>query len=717
MPRISQEEQDTALRVNRLADWLIGLQSAEHPRMYRNLCFYHGAQWVWWNKRYNQIEELPRTKDWQVRITENHCRQLINRAVAGYMRTDPRIQAIPVSSGEAHRLSARVVRHYMDYTWERCNVQHFIRNRALLWATVVGEGWLELGWDPDAGGEVELRIPRLPEPLPQPGEDVIYDLLASGMPNEYGPEIRRINIGDLRVGAPSPFCIYKDPDAENWEDVRYIIKVTFHPVQSVEDTYGLEPGTLHGDVSPTTSTNYSLRVMEGLRELGRNQLLESSTSVKGRDEQGRYIRSMGIYDSGDSHELVMLKEMWVRPSRKTPEGRYVIVANERCLNPRELGRSRFHNPYGDIPFIRFTCYPMLGSPYCQSLIDDLYPLQVRLNRLLSNDVAIGNMHRSSQWLVHKEALVDKNAFNDRPGQLIPYGGRPQDPPPKRIDPPSVIYDFKVRYDMTVNAMQGIVSEREASLGINPSGGRSAAVVTKLQQADEQGHALIKDNYYDSLTRLGRLMMKISQRFIAEDRVIPVTARNGRLGTALLREVDVQNCVDVRVMGDDGLPSGILPRMNMILQLAAATGLNFTDPAQREVLMRILEAADLESFFDNDDGEERFRVHMEHRLFAEGFRDVPVRPYDLTPVHIEGHRRWMASPEAQDLFQQQPEMEQVAQAHLDLHITVDRMNQPTAMLSAGQQASPPAAGAAPGSGMELPPSEAAGGPMAAAGMGA
>lgn len=711
-------------RVNELAEREVLRQSSEHPRWYRNLCFYLGAQWVWWNKRYNVIEELPRDADWSVRITENHIRPTIHRMISQIMRDNPAWQAIPVGSTEEDRLATKQWRYFLDHEWNRMMVPRLMRNRVLLWALLTGRGWLELGWDPDAGDPREVRIPRQPQASDEGGAGVLD--MKPGMENKFGPEFDVLSVfeGDLFAEAPSPFNIFSDPSAETWQQTRWVMKITFHHMQEVEEFAGFDPGTLDSDVSGMTQQSFSLRVLEGVKETGGHRMLSALSgggAVAGTDQEGKYIRSMGMYSSDDAASLVAVKRLWVRPNRSAPEGRYLVVAGGRCLNSRALGKERFHNPYRTLPFVPFTCYEQPGSNFAQSVVDDLYHLQVRLNRLLSNDTAIHNLHRSPQWLVHEQTLIDKRSFNDKPTQIIAWKGPVNLPPPRRIDPPNLSFDLRARYDLVIEGMQRVASVGNVSSGENVSGGRSAAVVDLLQKADESGREIIKDNYYDSLTEAGRLAAQITKRFVREDRVIPALGRGGKVSAILFKQAQIERCLDVRISGEDGLPSTLLGRMKMILQLSQTGLMNFLDPRDKTAALRLLDAADLEGFFDMGEDSERERIAMEHQLLLQGM-DPPIKPYDLARTHIEEHTRWMREPSQQEAFSQDPSLEQRAQQHVDLHLDSRNMNQvepgtvQPQLGSLPAEASSPAAGPGSASGSGPPPGMGSGGPGMAGGGG-
>jgi len=95
-------------------------------------------------------------------------------------------------------------------------------------------------------------------------------------------------------------------------------------------------------------------------------------------------------------------------------------------------------------------------------------------------------------------------------------------------------------------------------------------------------------------------------------------------------------------------------------------LNPGDPKDRALAFKAMEFGEFASILDNDEGPERIRIHGENITMLGG-QPVPVKPYDRQIMHIDGHSRYMRSPEAQAMFKIQPEIEQVFQEHMDSHL--------------------------------------------------
>lgn len=706
MGRRSNAEKRAVEFVNDLFKRELTRQATWHPRWYRNLSMVKGQQWLWWNRDTNQILELPRREAWHIRLTINRLRGIIWRVIAQVTRNDPRFVAVPVDGSERNRLAAQAWQDYLTYIWEQNKVRRLLRDRVLPWASIVGRGWLKVCWDPDAGNEREYRVPRHPDANEQAVE--LADLLQGGAENF---DVERLRDGEVRFEAPSPFNILLDPAAESFDKARWLMEIQFCHVQEVEDTYGLKRGVLKPDLGDSSVPSYALRVLTGMKELAGAVASVVGTAT---DPDTAFLKAVGLYEGDDLESMVAVKHLWVAPTRDAPEGKYIIVANERALNPG-TGKDRFRNPYGRIPFVPFDCFPGLGSTVPQGLIDDLYPLQTALNRTFSNHLAVRNLHRGPQWLVPRRTMVDRNAFNDRPTQIIPYEAAPNIPAPKRIDPPTMSFDHRADVASIMEQMEEVASLRPASRGLNPAGTRSNSALETMQAADEEGRAPMKERYHDGLTDTAGLVANVVKRFVREPRLMLIH-QGSQVRMGLFSQADVEGCTDVRLSGEPGLPRTLMGRLRFIMGMAEAGLLSVADPSQRSLAFRLLGSADLQGFFDQGEGTERERIFLENQLLLRGMQ-VKAKPYDNHVLHADEHVRFMRSPEAQLAFQQNPELEQGFQQHLNPHINVQEGTMPPPEMASKSMSPPSAPGAQ--SGLQTgsaQPMEASGELLAAGGAG-
>jgi len=664
-----------------LAHWVDGIcensmyaMQREQSRWYRNIAFLGGQQWIRWNKRLSTVDELPRTKDWHVRLTLNLLRDVIHRMVSAVTRGDPRFFGVPQSATEGDRLSARAVGRYLDHVWESNYLSGLLEDEVLIWAMTTGRGWVQPYWDPDAGDVNHVRVPKQTTPEDEAGPEGKEDLFEAipGLAEEAGasldPGFKTVAVreGAIRFRCVSPFNVVFDLSGESYAEARYAGTMTFANRQNVEENFNLKPGTLTPDTQDAQRTGFSQSVREGMQTIGRGIGSMMAGSVAGSGTNGKYLRHVGLYDSpSDTSELVMLKEIYFQPNEKYPDGRYVAVCNGLVLN-KGRGEERFYNPYGGINLISFEAYPRVGSPFCDAPMDDLCPPQMAVNRLVSNHIAVGNLTRGRQWLVHNKSLVDRNSFTDAPNQIILYGGRPGlTVAPKPVDPPRYTGEMAAELNIYIEMIERISGVREVSQGENVSGGRSAAVVRHLATLGEQGRKSIQNRYRRSIAKLGRLVVLIAQRFVKEDRLIPMTGKNGQLSAQLFRSADIESCLDVRVVCEDG-PNSVMEKKQYALDLANVGLFDMQDPQQKTVFMRLLDHPDLDALIDMDETSERTRVYEENMMMLNG-EEVRPEPFDNQLLHAMGVTAFMKEARTRELMESDPQLKQRLLAHRDAHI--------------------------------------------------
>jgi hypothetical protein len=354
----------------------------------------------------------------------------------------------------------------------------------------------------------------------------------------------------------------------------------------------------------------------------------------------------------------LLKELWVAPNQEHPQGRYVVVANDQVLDDRD-------NPYGRIPYCFCTWSPRPGSIYSDGLIPALCDIQREMNIAFSRQSSLLQVHSNPPWLVHQRSKVDPAAFTDRPGQIVIHDTPAGVAPPSRQPPPLVTTNYEHWIAQLEAQMQEVAGLRGASRGVNPEGVRSGTMLSLLINANAAGRRPVIARYREFLQDLAHLLMQITRRYVKEDRLVSVI---GNDGTALVQEFtrqDIEHGFDVRVSVGDGLPDDPMARAEFVMGLARSGLYNLTEEETRVKLRKMIEFGNLADAYD-EDTQERYRIHGEN-LRMLGGQEAPVKPYDLHKMHADGVARFMRTYEAQQAFEQNPQLEQIFQRHLDTHL--------------------------------------------------
>jgi hypothetical protein len=542
-----------------------------------------------------------------------------------------------------------------------------------------------------------LRVPTIVRPG-EPAADLPPEMdaeleQAKSIFGEEEPEANEANEpvkeGDFVFGAPSYYSILTDPFAFRHEHLRWLIEEQLVPLQEVEELYGV---TLTPDESTDAPERDGIAAGVGMLV---GSVFSALTGIGKGGGKSKYVKKTGLY--GDSDKLVLLRTLYTSPSPKSPDGRIVVTAGDVLLEAKD-------NPYGLIPFVPIPCIPVPGSPVTVPMVSLFRPLQLAIDRLVSQDIRNARMFGNPQWLAKRRTVINPADFDDTEGRLIQFDSDPQDPSstPRRLDP-AFSQGSTNQIMMLREMMYEVAGLNEASRGENPSGGRSAEMLYALSAKDDEGNLPIQQGMDDALSDLGRIILQVGKRFFKEDRVARVVGAGGEVMVREIAKTDILNGFDVKVRGDNYLPRSWSQRVDVAMKMAQSGMYDMENPEERTELLRMMELGSVNSLWDKGEEQERYSIHEENLALVEGTGAVPVSAYDLHKQHLYGHRKFQRSGEYKQLLAAMPDAERAAvvariDAHTDEHYDVLRVGEGLDPIGAGPEA-PEGAPAMPGASPE------------------
>jgi hypothetical protein len=194
---------------------------------------------------------------------------------------------------------------------------------------------------------------------------------------------------------------------------------------------------------------------------------------------------MGIGRNDGKKSQVIILEIWVKPNYlpELPEGGMFTIAGGEVVQGFE-GWPYDHNQY---PISKIDNSPT-GKFYTTSIVEDLIPLQMELNRSRSQLIESKNKMSKPQ-LAAEKGSVDAKKITSEPGLVVEYnpGFSPPTPLPLQNLPSYVTEEINRLYD----DMADISGQHEVSNGSTPPGVTAATAISFLQEQDE---SLIAGNY-------------------------------------------------------------------------------------------------------------------------------------------------------------------------------------------------------------------------------
>ncbi len=490
------------------------------------------------------------------KLVVNHLYDLTMQRVARITRNKPSIAINPANSEFKDKVSARVIKFWIDYLLYQNDFDPIVSATALN-AYLTGEAYISSKWDPDAGEVTkewrdeeadaarEGREPRIAL-TDDKGEPVV------GQDGEQLYVEKAVKTGDVVL--------------ESWTLLDTIVERC-------------------GDFKKANYYFHEEYVdIDELRALYPDQA-EKIEADPGEDELSKW-RDIAGYDGGPAEGKVLVRHFRHKPTNFLASGRHVVSTRTAILvnkplakNERGLGLARLTDI--DVPKRQHGLSFYEHGKRINAAINDLTSMGMRNSKMMSHP----------RWVVPRGSIIKKDALgNDI--TIIEYAGATE---PRMITPPPMNTELmNMRADLKQD-LQMILGVFDISRGEIPPNLRSAIALQLVDEQEEQRangsvakHAnLIRDVIQNSINVASAYYEKNDKR------LIPVVGTNNRY---LVKEFDPSHLTksyDVRVSNSSGLPQTKAARTEMLIALKEAFPKMVTDERAAE----LLQWGDVDGFYD------------------------------------------------------------------------------------------------------------------------
>jgi len=576
------------------------------------------------------------------RMHVNKILPTINNRLAKLCKNPPKYDVQPESSSVEDKDAARLSLQILKYIW--CK-EHIDEKRIPLymWTQQCGHGYMKVCWDPTLGKR------------------------------QVNPEIGELEYeGDIRIDVVSPFEIFVDAQAKNWDDVckSWLIQAKVRKLDYFKMHYPDKGDLVKEEDAWLLSLQYDYRI--------------NSLNARGPASSG-----LGMAMKDSAIELTKYEA----PSKKYPNGRMITVANGIVLVDKEL-------PCGEIPFCKFDDILVAGKYYSEAIITSLRPIQDQYNETIRRRAEWTKKLLSGKLIAARGSAIAQESLNDQSGELVYYTPVPNAPnggaPVPMTMPmiPEYAYKEEERLTQMMNDISGI---SEVSRGTLPSAGIPALGMQILTEADDSRIGVITEQHEGAFARLGKLILSYVQDYYVMPRKLKIAGTSLEYTVKDFVGADIRNNTDVVVIRGSTLPGNKALRRQEILNLFNQGLLgNPQDPKVLEKVLGMLEFGDIGEAWE-DYGIDQAQIKRGISALEQG---LPVMVHEF-----DNHEAWITELNRfrkQEKFEKLPPQIQMlfddcAEQHLQFFI---QQNQPPQPLS-GPGEMPPAP---EGLGMEQPPTE-------------
>ena len=583
------------------------------------IAFVEGDQYIYWDPFTKRVSRLP-TEDGEkprhrVRLVDNQLFNVVERLVAKMTSNSPVFEPVPRTTDQSDRNAAQLGKHLFEYLWDDLHVDSKL-DEALRWAIICGEGWWQVSWDSRARKPYQVSLdPQTGEPIVNPGKLEASKQMAAA--NGQQLETKTFYQGEITIESLSPhevFLIGGNTTAE----AHAAIKVKGYSAEFIEDRFGKK-------VDPD-----------------------------GESDEG-YINLGNVDKKNERKELVILKELWLKPTNVSPKGKYVAWAGSTILVEADYPFS-----HGELPFHRFDGLRIPGRAYNISLIQQLISPQKALNRRFSQIIEYANIVNAPQWIAPIGSI--QTPLTDEPNLVVQYIPHPAgDKPAPRAMPELQPWNFQLLNELK-SAISDVSGQSEVSKGKAPANIEAGLALAFLsEQADSILGPRIKQMEH-VLSVAGSQVLSLAKQFYTEPRLIKMTGVVGTVAAREFRGADLDGCEGIKVVPGSALPNSKAAQQDLVLKLMQQgvipwqKGLRLMDFGGRDELLALWEQS-------------KRRQQREIEAFLRGDQVAPPTEWDEHEAHIEVLLKLFNS----DEFESYPP--QVAQALQEHYMTHKQMLPP------------------------------------------
>jgi len=555
-----------------------------------NLAWLIGRQYTAWHRLQRKIIEMP-APSWRVRLVANRILPIWRSSLGRLLKTRPMPDVIPASGDEQDVQTAKVGDRLVKHIW---NTQDFDGRKSIElygWILACGTGFVMPWWDHSVGDAIEM--PEMAEP------DALLTDKDAGLEK----------MGDVVLDVVSPFEVYPDPIATNWDDMQWVWRSKALPVATLKERYP----DMKDEIHPESGLEAIIYPFDPIMQGPQFGIRETPPVAK---------------------DMARLKEYFERPSKKYPKGRHAVLVGDVFVKYEE----ELPYEHGELPLIKFDYIVYPGRWWGGGIIEQLIPLQREYNRTRSQIIENKNLMSKPKLLIPTSAEISADAWTSEPGEKVyfsPLGGRPE----PWVPPPIPGYVLQ-ELDRTEQDMMETSSHHYISRGMNAPGVRTAAGMAMLQEADDTPFGPVLQWNENSFRKVGEHILELAKQFYTEARIVYMGLGTEAAVVEFTRE-KLQGRFRVLVDIGSSLPMSKAARMQFALEmLDRGFFRNERNQPDEAKFFEFLEMQSAVDVFRQDESIDLRVARTENVEMRDRQSQFEPGEYDNHMVHMNQHVRFL-----------------------------------------------------------------------------
>lgn len=338
----------------------------------------------------------------------------------------------------------------------------------------------------------------------------------------------------------------------------------------------------------------------------------------------RFLSALGVNQVSNSKTLVSVKEAWIKPNGKFPDGKYILVANQKILFERDGFPYQYRKGEPEYPYTKFDHIPT-GRFYGDSTIVDLMSPQKEYNRTRSQIMEAKNRMSKPQLLAVKGS-VDPNRITSEPGLIIFYTPGFAPPTPLQLQNlPSYVIDEVERIQRD---MDDISSQHEITKGSVPPGVTAATAISFLQEQDDSKLHTTISSLEEGVEKIGRHFLSHVVQFWTVERMVQLTGVNGGFEAKKFKSQSLNSNTNYAVEAGSATPTSRAAKQAFIMELMKD---GYIPPNQG---LKYLNMSETGRMYEELQRNARHAQRENMDMLAG--KEVPINTFDEDLAHVVEH---------------------------------------------------------------------------------
>lgn len=476
-----------------------------------------------------------------------------------------------------------------------------------------------------------------------------------------------IKTGDVGCEAFIPFMIYVDTLGDALHKKRWFGIQTLRPREWVEDSFKVKLSR----ATDIASLDYQRRLMK---------LVSQVSPWKGAGlETDIHI---------DDDDLVLFREIEMRPTMKFPQGRYILTCGGKLLKKYDRMPIAVENGSWYYTLTDFHYDHIPGAFWSDSGVNNIISPQNTINEI-DQALSINRKGVARPRLISPGEVglkkIDSVGGIGASLLVLQYepmlsGGKAPEIHEGTPLPQQVLEERAIQ--------RGVIQDlggdpKNVLRGNSPGSKASGLMVDILRETAERGHQPDVDRFLRSLTKVYKKRLLIAKEIMTEMRMVKCIGKGNDYKLRRFTAADLRGNTDIRLELDSGLATTNAGKAQILLDFAQY-GL-FGDITQNNDLRQELLRRVGMSGFTDQENPDYMRAQRENSKISAGelegimlaepdpqqgmtpdseiLMDDPLFKYDNHQIHYEVHRKFIISPE---FLQSPPEIQTAAIHHCDIH---------------------------------------------------